>query len=56
MNPPSVLDVTTPRSQRTNKIVKNPQSMLFPSHKRLVLTALVPRPEIAFRDILGGSC
>jgi hypothetical protein len=48
MNPPSVYDVTTPRSQRTNNTTRIVQSILFQSHKRPMSTALVAHREIAF--------
>jgi hypothetical protein len=45
MNPPSVYEVTRPRSQRTTKTTKIVQSILFQSHKQLS-NALVSHPEI----------
>jgi len=41
MNPPRVVEVATPSSQRTHKITRIVQSMKFQSHKKALHTALV---------------
>jgi hypothetical protein len=48
MNPPSVYDVTTPRSHKRNKTTKIVQSIYAPISREPVSMALAPHLELAF--------
>ena len=46
MNPPSVYDVATPRSQKTNKTTKIVHNMFVPISQEPVPMALAPHLEL----------